>query len=69
MYEHKSQRLAPKKVYYRRLMSNAVYAAGILLIVFAGFSVFYLKQPLGWNHGLGFAFIALGAFFVFHEWS
>ena len=41
----------------------------ITLIVFAGFSVFYLKQPLGWNHGLGFAFIALGAFFIFHKWS
>ena len=35
------------------------------LIVFAGFSVLYLKQPLGWNHGLGFAFVALGAFFIF----
>jgi uncharacterized protein len=41
----------------------------ITLIVFAGFSVLYLKQPLGWNHGLGFALIALGAFFIFHEWS
>src|SRR3954468_20005633 len=29
----------------------------ITLIVFAGFSVLYLKQPLGWNHGLGFALI------------
>ena len=41
----------------------------ITLIVFAGFSVLYLKQPLGWNHGLGFALIACGAFFIFHEWS
>jgi len=41
----------------------------ITLLVFAGFSVLYLKQPLGWNHGLGFALIALGAFFIFHEWS
>ena len=41
----------------------------ITLVVFAGFSVLYLKQPLGWNHGLGFALIALGAFFIFHEWS
>jgi len=41
----------------------------ITLIVFAGFSVLYLKQPLGRNHGLGFALIALGAFFIFHEWS
>ncbi len=56
---------------------SAVYTAAqlktmqevITLIVFAGFSVLYLKEPLGWNHGLGFAFIALGAFFIFHKWS
>ena len=41
----------------------------ITLVVFAGFSALYLKQPLGWNHGLGFGFIALGAYFIFHEWS
>ena len=40
----------------------------ITLLVFAGFSVLYLKEPLGWNHGLGFGFIALGAFFIFHKW-
>src|SRR5215510_8831304 len=40
----------------------------ITLIVFAAFSVFYLKEPLGWNHGLGFGLIALGAFFIFHKW-
>jgi len=39
----------------------------ITLIVFAGFSVLYLKQPSGWNHAVGFALIAAGAFFVFHE--
>ena len=27
----------------------------ITLVVFAGFSVLYLKEPLGWNHALGFA--------------
>src|ERR1700743_342592 len=41
----------------------------ITLVVFAGFSVLYLKEPLGWNHALGFALIALGAFFIFHKWS
>jgi len=41
----------------------------ITLIVFAGFSVLYLKEPLGWNHGVGFALIAAGAFFIFHKWS
>ena len=40
----------------------------ITLVVFAGFSVLYLKEPLGWNHALGFALIACGAFFVFHKW-
>jgi len=41
----------------------------ITLSVFAVFSVFYLKEPLGWNHALGFGFIALGAFFIFHKWG
>jgi uncharacterized protein (DUF486 family) len=41
----------------------------ITLVVFAGFSALYLKEPLGWNHALGFAFIGLGAFFIFHKWS
>jgi uncharacterized protein (DUF486 family) len=37
----------------------------ITLAVFAVFSVAYLGEKLTWNHGIGFAFIALGAFFVF----
>ena len=41
----------------------------ITLVVFAGFSVLYLKEPLAWNHALGFAFIAAGAFLVFHKWA
>jgi uncharacterized protein (DUF486 family) len=40
----------------------------ITLAVFAGFSVLYLNEPVGWNHGVGFALIALGAFFVFQKW-
>ncbi len=55
---------------------SAVYSAAqlktmqevITLVVFAAFSVLYLKEPLGWNHGLGFALIAAGAFFIFHKW-
>ncbi|RYI16645.1 MAG: hypothetical protein EON48_10565 [Acetobacteraceae bacterium] len=41
----------------------------ITLSVFAIFSVFYLKEPLTWNHLIGFGFIALGAFFIFHKWA
>ena len=37
----------------------------ITLMVFALFSVAYLKEPITINHGVGFALIALGAFFVF----
>jgi uncharacterized protein (DUF486 family) len=52
---------------------NWVYSAAqlktiqevITLIVFAGFSVLYLKEPLGWKHVVGFALIAAGAAFVF----
>ena len=40
----------------------------ITLLTFAAFSVLYLKEPLGWNYGVGFALIAAGAFFVFHKW-
>jgi uncharacterized protein (DUF486 family) len=39
----------------------------ITLVVFAGFSVLYLKEPLGWNHVAGFALIAAGAALVFHR--
>jgi uncharacterized protein len=41
----------------------------ITLSVFAVFSVLYLKEPLMWNHLVGFAFIAAGAFFIFHKWT
>ena len=41
----------------------------ITLVVFAGFSVLYLREPLHWNHLVGFGFIALGAFFIFHKWG
>ncbi len=56
-------------------IGHAVYSAAelktiqevITLLVFAAFSVLWLKEPLGWNHAVGFACIALGAFFVFHR--
>lgn len=54
-------------------IGSAVYSAAelktmqevITLIVFAGFSVLYLKEPLGWNHLIGFGLIAAGAAFIF----
>jgi uncharacterized protein (DUF486 family) len=54
-------------------IGSAVYPAAqlktiqevITLIVFAGFSTFYLGQPVTWNHAVGFALIAAGAFFIF----
>ena len=55
---------------------NAVYSTAqlktmqevITLLVFAAFSVLYLKEPFGWHHAVGFSFIALGAFFIFQKW-
>src|SRR3954462_3417107 len=38
---------------------------GITLLVFAGFSIVYLKEPLTWNYAVGFVLIAAGAYFVF----
>jgi uncharacterized protein len=40
----------------------------ITLVVFAGFSIVYLKEAIAWNHAIGFALIAAGAFFVFQKW-
>ena len=37
----------------------------ITLAVFAAFSVLYLREPLTWNHLVGFALIAAGAAFIF----
>ncbi len=56
-------------------IGSAVYSAAelktmqevITLLVFAAFSVLYLKEPLGWNHAIGFSLIAAGAFFIFQR--
>jgi len=56
-------------------IGHAVYTAAelktiqevITLVVFAGFSVLYLHEPLGWNHAVGFCFLVVGAFFIFHK--
>lgn len=37
----------------------------ITLVVFVGFSVFWLKEAISWQTALGFGFIAVGAALVF----
>jgi uncharacterized protein (DUF486 family) len=52
---------------------HAVYSAAqlktiqeaITLIVFAGFSAFVLKEPLGWSHAIGFSLIFSGVAVIF----
>lgn len=39
----------------------------ITLVVFAGFSVWYLGEPIRWNHAVGFLFLVLAAFFIFKK--
>ena len=56
-------------------MGNAVYSVVQLktiqeiltLVVFAGFSAWYLGQPLKWNHYAAFALIVGAAFLMFKE--
>jgi hypothetical protein len=41
----------------------------ITLVVFVGFSVVYLREPLRWNTVIGFLLIAVAGFFIFHKWT
>jgi len=40
----------------------------ITLVVFAIFSVFYLKEPFKWNYLVGFGMIVGAVFFIFKKW-
>ena len=40
----------------------------ITLVVFCGFSVWYLKEPLKWNYLAGFVMMACAVFVIFKEW-
>lgn len=40
----------------------------ITLVVFAGFSVFYLREDFRWNYLVGFFFLVVAAFFMFKKW-
>lgn len=54
-------------------LGHAVYSAPqlkgmqevITLIVFAGFSIWYLGEPLRWNHIAGFSLIVVAAWLIF----
>lgn len=37
----------------------------LTLVVFCGFSAWYLHEPLRWNHLVGFLFILLAVYFIF----
>jgi len=39
----------------------------LTLVVFAGFSYWYLDQPLKWNHYAAFGLIVAAAFLMFYE--
>ena len=41
----------------------------ITLVVFSAFSILYLKEQMKWNYVVGFGFILLAVFFVFHDFS
>lgn len=40
----------------------------ITLVIFAAFSVLYLKEEFRWNYLVGFCFLVLAAFFIFRKW-
>jgi len=40
----------------------------ITLLVFGGFSILFLKEPLKWNYLVGFGLIVMAVFFIFKEW-
>lgn len=56
-------------------LGSAIYSAPqlkgmqevITLVVFAGFSAWYLGEPLKWNHWAGFALIVVAAWLIFLE--
>ena len=58
-------------------MGHAVFTATqlkliqevITLIVFAFFSVLYLREKFKWNYAVGFVFLVLAIFFVFKKWD
>jgi uncharacterized protein (DUF486 family) len=40
----------------------------ITLIVFAVFSILYLKEEFRWNYAVGFVLLVAAVFFIFKKW-
>ncbi len=41
----------------------------ITLVIFVGFAVVYLKEPMKWNVALGLGLVGVGAVVVFAPWA
>jgi uncharacterized protein len=39
----------------------------ITIVVFCGFSIWYLKEPIKWNHAAGFSLIVLAVILIFQK--
>ncbi|MBL0373102.1 DMT family protein [Rhizobium sp. KVB221] len=72
--EYQSFGLRPPRVPANRMGSSYYSTAQlktmqevIALLVFVGFSVFWLKESITINHVIGFALIAAGAAFIFRS--
>jgi len=55
-----------EQVYHFETAQLKIMQEIITLIVFAAFSVLFLKESLKWNHIAGFACIVAAAFFIFN---
>lgn len=53
MYEHVGQKLAPRKVFYQRMVNNLTVASGLLLICLAiGVIGYHLTDDIPWIDSL-----------------
>ena len=59
------ERIIAKAGFNRWLVPPAALSIHLCIGMAYGFSVFWLKESLTWNHAIGFCLIAGGAAFVF----
>jgi uncharacterized protein len=45
-----------------------VMQEAISLVVFAGFSIWFLREPMRWNHLVSFGLVLGAVFFAFKKW-